>query len=117
MREGRGHVAIGNRLVPWVLDENEAFHLETMNRYVYPVSLEALRQEGFVDDLPADPFGGGAIVYKSDADGFIVYSVGPDGIDDGGIRGDVAFKVRWTVELPAVRTVTHPVREIRSAAD
>ena len=33
---------------------------------------------------PQDIFSGGALHYKPQADGYLLYSVGPNGIDDGG---------------------------------
>ena len=36
--------------------------------------------------LPFDPYGNGSFVYRRNAEGFLLYSVGPDGLDDGGKR-------------------------------
>jgi hypothetical protein len=38
----------------------------------------------FLPDLPVDPFDGKSLRYKWLPDGIVVYSVGPDGVDDGG---------------------------------
>ncbi len=49
----------------------------------YPSDLRQLRSElGW--KLPADPFSGKDFIYKRQAKGFVLYSVGPDMIDDGG---------------------------------
>jgi hypothetical protein len=49
-----------------------------------PASLEQLR--GFIGhDLPADPFTGKDLIYKVRPDEFLVYSVGDDKVDDGGL--------------------------------
>ena len=49
-----------------------------------PASLQELRD--FVGhDLPADPFTGKDLIYKVRPDGFLVYSVGDDKVDDGGL--------------------------------
>ncbi|MGQ9880516.1 MAG: hypothetical protein ACUVSV_06585 [Armatimonadota bacterium] len=48
----------------------------------YPSSL----QEAGVADLNKDPFTGGEFVYKPSEQGFLLYSVGEDGKDDGGWR-------------------------------
>ena len=47
----------------------------------YPATLEALGTE-----IARDPFHGGSFRYQSTADSFKLYSVGPDGKDDGGER-------------------------------
>lgn len=63
---------------------------------VYPATL----QEAGIADLNNDPFTGGQFVYKTAEGGFLLYSVGEDGRDDGGWRasegvtktgGDVAL--------------------------
>lgn len=48
----------------------------------YPSTL----QEAGVADLNKDPFTGGQFVYKPSKQGFLLYSVGVDGKDDGGWR-------------------------------
>lgn len=48
----------------------------------YPKTLA----EAGVADLNKDPFTGGEFVYKTSPKGFLVYSVGDDGHDDGGKR-------------------------------
>jgi hypothetical protein len=48
----------------------------------YPESLEDL---GRIDwPVPQDPFGVGALVYRPQGEGFMLYSIGPDGVDDEG---------------------------------
>jgi hypothetical protein len=42
----------------------------------------------FLPVLPVDPFTGEILLYACDAEGFAVYSVGLDRIDDGGSEGD-----------------------------
>lgn len=50
--------------------------------------------ETIIEELPEgallDPFSGNAVRYLTTDDGWIVYSVGPNGIDDGGVKGE-----RW----------------------
>lgn len=61
----------------------------------YPATLS----EAGVADLNRDPFTGGAFAYKPAEEGFLLYSVGEDGVDDGckrvaeqrSGRGDVAL--------------------------
>lgn len=70
-----------------------------LGRGHYPASLDELTP-GYVRTLPIDPGDGAALRYVPDADrqGFTLYSVGPDGEDDGGVddptEGDLVFRVR-----------------------
>lgn len=51
----------------------------------YPESLEQLSPD-FLDRLPPDPINGGPLKYRPEApDRFVLYSVGLDGGDDGGV--------------------------------
>ncbi|HJT32636.1 MAG TPA: hypothetical protein VJ783_11390 [Pirellulales bacterium] len=38
----------------------------------------------FLGSVPSDPYGGGPLHYRADETEYLVYSVGPNGIDDGG---------------------------------
>ena len=49
----------------------------------YPVALEDLR-ERYLAEIPLDPFSGEAFRYVLEEAGFLLYSVGPNGIDDEG---------------------------------
>jgi hypothetical protein len=53
----------------------------------YPNTLDALAPK-YLPQVPKDLFTGGALVYKPTADGYLLYSVGPDGKDDGGNTKD-----------------------------
>ena len=70
-----------------------------LGRGHYPASLDELTP-GYIPTLPRDPGDGAAMRYRPDADGqgFTLYSVGPDGEDDGGaddpVDGDLVFRVR-----------------------
>ena len=58
-----------------------------------PNSLDALVPK-FLDAVPTDPFDGQPLRYKKLAKGYVVYSVGEDGKDDGGDeKKDIAFTV------------------------
>jgi hypothetical protein len=62
-----------------------------------PKTLAELTPE-FLDQPPVDPFDGAPLRFKSDAAGYKVYSIGPDGIDQGGEPGeelDVVFEVKF----------------------
>jgi hypothetical protein len=39
----------------------------------------------YLPRIPLDPFSGKPIIYRQTADAYLVYSVGPNGIDDGGV--------------------------------
>jgi ABC-type transport system involved in multi-copper enzyme maturation permease subunit len=49
----------------------------------WPERLEELTPD-LLAKVPADPFGGAPLHYKRLADGVVIYSVGPNGQDDGG---------------------------------
>ena len=80
----------------------------------YPQRLEDLVKVGYLKELPIDPYSDGPLVYRSTADRFVLYSVGPNFKDDGGKvdrEGDSKVKTcrkRWadegdTVFWPAVK--------------
>lgn len=53
-----------------------------------------------VGPLPEDPFTGKPLLYKRVADGVVVYSVGPDGTDDGGDLAEASgFPMRSKCDL------------------
>ncbi len=58
----------------------------------WPDSLEQLVPE-FLDAVPEDPFSDTRIQYKRTGTGVVVYSVGPDGQDDGGTSLEEARKL------------------------
>jgi len=67
-----------------------------------------------------DPFSTESLIYHSFADGVVVYSVGPNGIDDGGVqdgvfvsRGDIAFRLL----APAARGTLAPPPETPEAPE
>jgi hypothetical protein len=49
-----------------------------------PDTLEALVAERFLARVPTDPYDGVPLRFVRVADGVVIYSVGPDGNDDGG---------------------------------
>jgi hypothetical protein len=50
----------------------------------YPVRLDALVAEGYLNELPADPYTGRPFHYRRTEDGFLLYGVGKDLKDDKG---------------------------------
>jgi hypothetical protein len=53
----------------------------------YPAGLEELKQAGYLDVLPADPYSDKPLSYKVAGGNFTLYSLGPDFHDDGGNAG------------------------------
>jgi hypothetical protein len=51
----------------------------------WPETLDDLKGE-YLREVPSDPFDGRPLRYRKDDEGVVVYSVGPDGKDDGGDR-------------------------------
>ncbi len=49
----------------------------------YPVKLDELKPK-YAAEIPKDVFSDGELHYKTVGDGFVIYSVGPNGIDDDG---------------------------------
>ncbi|MFA5393919.1 MAG: ABC transporter permease [Candidatus Ratteibacteria bacterium] len=49
----------------------------------YPKDLAELRPD-FISELPIDPFTGRDFIYKQEGKGFILYSLGENGVDNGG---------------------------------
>ncbi|HUT29627.1 MAG TPA: hypothetical protein VMX13_07540 [Sedimentisphaerales bacterium] len=54
------------------------------DRGIYPTDLHELISAGYLTQLPMDPYSDKPLVYKRTADGFVLYSFGPDFDDDGG---------------------------------
>jgi hypothetical protein len=57
-----------------------------------PGSLKELVDAGLLKSVPMDPYSGGPLIYRVTADGFTLYSVGEDFVDDDGSPCD------WTDE-------------------
>jgi hypothetical protein len=73
----RGEQAERNLRLAFVLAAYHADH----NRY--PESLDDLTPE-YIAAVPGDLFSGKALIYKPADKGYLFYSVGPNGKDDGG---------------------------------
>jgi len=61
-----------------------ALTLHKVDRGEYPDSLDALVPE-FLERVPLDPFTSQPLQYRKDGGGFLIYSVGLNGADDGGL--------------------------------
>ena len=77
----------------------------------YPESLGKLIEANYLRKLPLDPFSDSPLVYKKTDDDFILYSIGQNFKDDGGLRYsehpwggyDKGDRVFWPVENYAER--------------
>jgi hypothetical protein len=74
-----------------------------------PEDLDAVVESGYLKEVHIDSFSGKPLIYRVTGDDFIIYSVGPDGKDDGGKRRPRLDMVYWPAErLPAGATRTPP---------
>lgn len=67
-----------------------------------PHSLEDLVPE-FLKTIPIDPYDGKPLKYKILNPGFVVYSVGDDGMDDGGLKKDLTVRPRYDIAFRVER--------------
>jgi len=57
----------------------------------------------YLSEVPQDPFSGRPLIYRAQGTNWLLYSVGPDGVDDGGkpgpsgwpFKGDLSFDSTW----------------------
>jgi hypothetical protein len=57
----------------------------------WPENLAEVGQAALIQEIPTDPYNGEPVRYRRLKDGVVIYSVGPDGKDDGGLinrKGD-----------------------------
>jgi hypothetical protein len=57
-----------------------------LEKGTYPESLESLVVEGYLQELPDDPYSDGILRYEKRDDNFILYSLGRNFVDDGGVQ-------------------------------
>jgi hypothetical protein len=67
----------------------------------YPPDLQSVNLNNLID-----PFTGKPLIYHSTASGFTVYSVGENGIDDGGAKSDKAEHILGLI-IPGIRKVEY----------
>ena len=73
-----------------------------------PDSLDDLVEKGLLKEVSIDPFSDKPLVYRKTDDGFILYSVGFNFIDDGGVSGEYegtnknSHARRWTDDGDAI---------------
>ena len=75
----------------------------------YPASLSALVEDGLLRQLPMDPYSDKTLVYRRTEGGFILYSVGLNLTDDGGVPGTKDGK--YTVWTDNGDVIFWPVRK------
>ncbi|MFI4910810.1 MAG: hypothetical protein ACIAQZ_03985 [Sedimentisphaeraceae bacterium JB056] len=63
-----------------------ALHVYKADKGVYPDSLTPLLCDGYIQEIPVNPFSGERLVYSREGDSFVLYSFGVDETDDGGKR-------------------------------
>ncbi len=67
----------------------------------YPEKLDEVSPE-FIDVVPDDPFTGKALVYRRDGAGYILYSLGPNRLDNNGTlrasRAEEDYDIVWKIE-------------------
>jgi len=82
-----------------------AIRLFHHDRRRWPVSLDDLVPD-YLPDVPKDPYADAPLIYRPGGDGVILYSVGKDGRDDGGVFGTrlESMKPGFDIDLdPAAR--------------
>lgn len=81
------HRDLDNRTGTALLLVKLALRAYYLSRGTYPATTYQLEREGFLYEDPADPFAptyGNPFHYRKTKTGYLLYSVGPDGKDDGG---------------------------------
>jgi hypothetical protein len=70
----------------------------------YPEGLSQLHEQDYLHSIPLDPFSDKPLLYKKTDEGFMLYSVGLDFKDDGGVLGtdSKGQKTIWADEGDAV---------------
>jgi hypothetical protein len=72
----------------------------------YPGSLAELGQD-LIPAVPLDPFDGKPLRMKVQADAILLYSVGPDGKDDGGKREETPGQIAKDITIRLARGTVH----------
>ena len=65
----------------------------------FPVALDVLKGR-YVSEIPADVFSGGPLIYKRTEKGYLLYSVGENMQDDGGVEDKDADKDDIAARVP-----------------
>ena len=71
-------------------------------RGMYPQTLTALVQAGYLETIPDDPYSAGPLRYELRGDYFVLYSLGKDFDDDGGVpAADSRYQYPWGTHADA----------------
>ncbi len=88
-KTARSQTKINQTLIVCALERYHLAHGQ------YPETLDALKP-ACIDTLPHDVIGGGPLHYRRDADGtFLLYSIGWNACDDGGVQGQSGTDGDW----------------------
>lgn len=71
----------------------------------YPQRLDEL-VPAVLAELPCDPFSGDPLTYDRRGDGYLLYAVGVNGVDDAGTSGDVV-RGEWVLHDPSASRPPH----------
>ncbi|MCJ7674912.1 MAG: hypothetical protein MUO33_07140, partial [Sedimentisphaerales bacterium] len=58
-----------------------------LEKNAYPAAFDELLAAGYLKELPIDPYSDKPLIYRRTDDDFVLYSVGPNFTDDGGVSG------------------------------
>ncbi|NOY40549.1 MAG: hypothetical protein GXP26_01755 [Planctomycetes bacterium] len=72
-----------------------AFHLDKKH---FPEKLDELVPD-YLDEVPLDSFTGKPMIYRPQADGYLLYSVGRNGVDDQGVETTTGLKGDLLLEV------------------
>lgn len=78
--DARGHALLRSAMVAAACER-----YRQANKGVWPESLETLGKAKLLDEIPRDPFDNQPLRYRRTNDGAVIYSVGVDLKDDGGV--------------------------------
>lgn len=82
-----------------------ALHRYRLRTGQFPDSLEKLVETGYLKELPPDPYSHTPLVYRRTPDGFTLYSIGRNKMDDGG-------EVPGIPTTPAIRQTPFQPKQI-----
>jgi hypothetical protein len=76
---------------------------------VWPAELKDVVEAKLLNAIPADPIDNLPLRYRKTRDGIVVYSIGPNAVDDGGAiaNGDVGFRL-WNAQSRGQPAIAAP---------
>ena len=84
MRESERRIEAIHKL----LQTHLVLHAYWLEKHRFPETLDEL-VPGFLRELPQDSFTARSLLYRPLADSYLLYSVGADGLDGGGVKKDM----------------------------